>query len=361
MKWLRAPSLLLLSVVFVISTDCCRNDATPPTISDVQSTKITKTSAIVSWTTDEPATSQVEYGLNSAYGSIIASDAALVISHTLKITGLEPNTVYHYRVDSKDAANNDVLSNDYVFTTAQEAITVMTYNVLNGSGVGPTDPNGQWCCEGRGCCGAKGGNRLPLILEIIKAVSPDIVGIQEAYLWQQDDDAIARQVAQELGMNYYIGTAGIPDGAHVVLFTKFQIVEATIYPEHFTSPVIRGGLHAVLKTDLGNTLHIFLVHLRPDSTSENETSFLLQIANPFLNDLTIIMGDMNFLENSSQASNLHEAGWQLAVTSRVDHIWVSHELACYVESGPSLSQFNLAAASDHNPVVAQICIPVLVR
>jgi endonuclease/exonuclease/phosphatase family metal-dependent hydrolase len=192
-------------------------------------------------------------------------------------------------------------------------------------------------------------------LEIIKAADPDILGIQEAYLWQQDNYAIARQVAQELGMNYYIGESGIPDGGHVVLFTKFQIIEAQNYPDHFTT-VIRGGLHAVLATDSGDTLHIFVVHLRPDSTSEDETSFLMQISEPYLEDFTIIMGDMNFCETCSQANRLRESGWRLPVASGVDQIWVSAKMAPYVVRGPSLNHFNLAAASDHVPVVAAISI-----
>jgi endonuclease/exonuclease/phosphatase family metal-dependent hydrolase len=193
-------------------------------------------------------------------------------------------------------------------------------------------------------------------LEIIKAADPDILGIQEAYLWQQDNDAIARQVAQELGMNYYIGASGIPDGGHVVLFTKFQIIEAQNYPEHFTSPVIRGGLHAVLATDSGDTLHVFVVHLRPDSTTEDETSFLMQISEPYLQDFTIIMGDMNFYETCNQANRLRESGWSFPVASGVDQIWVCPKMAPCVTRGPSLNHFNLAAASDHVPVVAEISI-----
>jgi len=240
--------------------------------------------------------------------------------------------------------------------TPQEVVTVMTYNVLNGSGAGPTDPNGPWCCDGRGCCGAKGGNRLPLLLEIMKAAAPDILGIQEAYLWQHDNDAIARQVAGELGMNYYIGMSEDPDGGHVALFTKFQIVESHNYPDHFASPVTRGGLHAVLVTDCGNTFHVFVVHLRPDSRTEDETAFVLQVVEPYIHDLTIIMGDMNFLANSSQAYRLCESGWLLTVATSVDHVWVSPALAPYVIRGPSLDNFNLAAASDHRPVVAEVSI-----
>lgn len=348
---LTIPFILLVAPL----ASCLKGDETPPVISEVSASSMTETSAVITWGTNEPATSQVEYGLTTSYGYVSNLDD-LVSSHSVGLSGLSAGTTYHYRVKSKDVANNEGVSGDHIFTTAQEVITVMTYNVLNGSGAGPTDPNGPWCCAGRGCCGAEGGNRLPLLLEIMKAADADILGVQEAYLWQQDNDAIAQQVAHELDMNYYIGASGIPDGGHVVLFTKFQIIEAHNYPDHFTSPVIRGGLHAVLMTDGGNTLHIFVVHLRPDSTSEDETSFLAQVAEPYLNDLTIIMGDMNFSETSSQATRLRESGWRLPVATGVDHIWVSPKLAPYVGRGPSLNHFNLAVASDHRPVVAEISI-----
>jgi len=253
--------------------------------------------------------------------------------------------------------------------THPEEITAMTYNILAGGGVGPTDPNGSWCCDVvGGCCGNKGGNRLPLLLEIIKAANPDILGIQEANLWQQDNDAIARQVAHELGMNYYIGASGNPDGSHVVLFTKFRIIEAQNYPDHFTSPVPRGGLHAVLTTDGGNTLHIFVVHLRPDSITEDEILFVSQIAQPYLNDLTIIMGDMNFGVTSTQADCLRKTGWELPIFREVDQIWVSPKLSPYTypsnwltsyvegEIDPEPLQSKYSIASDHFPVVTTIDI-----
>jgi len=60
----------------------------------------------------------------------------------------------------------------------------------------------------------------------VKIVDPDILGIQEAYLWQLNDEAIVRECADKLGMSYFIGQAANPNGAHVVLFTKFKIKNA---------------------------------------------------------------------------------------------------------------------------------------
>jgi len=93
------------------------NDITPPSISNILVTNIAQTSATITWTTDEPATSQVEYGLTTAYGSQTNLDTNLVTSHSQNLTSLSAGTLYNYRVNSKDAANNQSLSINYTFTT----------------------------------------------------------------------------------------------------------------------------------------------------------------------------------------------------------------------------------------------------
>ena len=100
-------------------------DTTPPTISNV-SASTTETSATITWTTDELASSQVEYGTTSAYGSSSPATPANdpssgtsigVTSHSVQLTGLEPGTQYHYRVRSKDASGNEAVSSVKAFTT----------------------------------------------------------------------------------------------------------------------------------------------------------------------------------------------------------------------------------------------------
>src|SRR5688572_30680033 len=73
--------------------------------------------ANVSWTTDEPSDSQVEYGTSATYGSSTTVAAALVTSHTVTLTGLNAATTYHYRVKSRDAAGNLATSTDGSFST----------------------------------------------------------------------------------------------------------------------------------------------------------------------------------------------------------------------------------------------------
>ncbi|HET6953953.1 MAG TPA: LamG-like jellyroll fold domain-containing protein [Acidimicrobiales bacterium] len=89
-----------------------------PRISDVVVLDRTSSSARVTWTTDLPATTQVEYGETSSYGWSTTLDPALATSHSAPIAGLQPETTYHYRVVSTDADGNTVRSPDYLFTTA---------------------------------------------------------------------------------------------------------------------------------------------------------------------------------------------------------------------------------------------------
>jgi peroxiredoxin len=81
-------------------------DTEPPVISGVTSTSITDTGFVVKWTTDELATSQVEYGTSNTYGLSTEVNSSLTTSHTVVVTGLDPNNSYFFRAVSADADGN---------------------------------------------------------------------------------------------------------------------------------------------------------------------------------------------------------------------------------------------------------------
>jgi len=85
------------------------------TISQVKSSSLSSTSVAITWDTNEGATSQVEYGPSASYGLVTIIDSNLVTSHSIELTGLTPNTKYHYRVKSKDAYGNESISLDSTF------------------------------------------------------------------------------------------------------------------------------------------------------------------------------------------------------------------------------------------------------
>jgi hypothetical protein len=89
-----------------------------PAISGISVGSITTTGAIVSWTTDVVATSQVEYGTTTAYGSLTTLGSTLVTSHSVALTGLSTSTLYHYRVRSKNSSGVESISGDFAFQTS---------------------------------------------------------------------------------------------------------------------------------------------------------------------------------------------------------------------------------------------------
>lgn len=101
-----------------ISFTTATPDTSAPIITNIQSTSISQTGATITWNTDENATSRVQYGLTSAYGTLSAPDlVADLMAHLVPLTGLTPGTTYHFRVLSNDAVSNAGTSVDGTFTT----------------------------------------------------------------------------------------------------------------------------------------------------------------------------------------------------------------------------------------------------
>src|SRR5438477_2031782 len=93
-------------------------DTVAPVITSVSSSAVTHEAARITWTTDENADSQVEYGTTTAYGSTTPVGSAFVTSHVIDLSGLSPATLYHYRVKSRDGWGNLAVSGDFTFTTS---------------------------------------------------------------------------------------------------------------------------------------------------------------------------------------------------------------------------------------------------
>jgi len=93
------------------------SDTTPPTITDVTVTNLKADSATITWTTNEPATSQVEWGTSMEFGNTTPEDSSLTTNHSVNLTGLMPGTQYYFRVRSKDAARNEAVSDGSSFKT----------------------------------------------------------------------------------------------------------------------------------------------------------------------------------------------------------------------------------------------------
>ena len=92
-------------------------DITPPVITNISVTSITKDSAIISWETSEPSDSMVRYGTQSGNYTEIAHTVSYVMHHSIVLTELISNTTYQYVVNSTDPSDNSAQSTEYNFTT----------------------------------------------------------------------------------------------------------------------------------------------------------------------------------------------------------------------------------------------------
>jgi hypothetical protein len=71
-----------------------------PIITGVVASRLSDTSVLITWNTDKPSTSQVEYGLTTVYGTLTPINPTAVTAHSVVISNLLPNTTYHFRVRS---------------------------------------------------------------------------------------------------------------------------------------------------------------------------------------------------------------------------------------------------------------------
>ncbi len=85
-------------------------------------------SIIVSWQTNKPASTLVEYDqgiIGGTYNSRSVEDSTLNNSHTVIIKGLAPASSYRYRLISKDKRQNTTISQDYTFVTPTKEKSIL--------------------------------------------------------------------------------------------------------------------------------------------------------------------------------------------------------------------------------------------
>ncbi|MDD5311575.1 MAG: redoxin domain-containing protein [Dehalococcoidia bacterium] len=93
-----------------ILTIPAERETIPPAISQAKAIS-SDIGAIIQWVTDEPANSQVVYGTTESCDSFTPLDSKLTTSHTVRLSGLESNVTYYYRIKSVDSSGNEARSN----------------------------------------------------------------------------------------------------------------------------------------------------------------------------------------------------------------------------------------------------------
>ncbi len=129
------------------------NDVRPPEIQNLSvETSIigvgdnAQAQIVVTWDTDEPGTTQVEYGqgTGTTYNQTTQEDTNLTMNHSVTITSLSPSKIYHLHTLSKDKAGNVGQSLDTVIITpksTKDALNLVidnlskTFGFLKGTSI----------------------------------------------------------------------------------------------------------------------------------------------------------------------------------------------------------------------------------
>ncbi len=107
-----------------VATATAAVDADDPEITDVAA-QPAGASAVITWTTNTLADSQIEFGTTPALGTLSPRDYGLATAHAHLVEGLAPETTYYFDVLSRDHEGNLVRDDfggmHYRFTTGRRA------------------------------------------------------------------------------------------------------------------------------------------------------------------------------------------------------------------------------------------------
>jgi len=94
-----------------------------------------KVQTIITWNTDEPSTSQIEYNEGLTRGGEFkhqtVEQSDMVMKHVVVLSELKPSTVYEYRVSSMDRAKHITKSDSRVLLTPQRRVSAFDLIIRN--------------------------------------------------------------------------------------------------------------------------------------------------------------------------------------------------------------------------------------
>jgi PKD repeat protein len=122
---LRAGTIVIVSVP----------DTTAPIISNVNSSRLRNSSAVINWTTNELSNTSVNYGVTYALGTKSQINNAVLL-HTRALASLQPSTTYRYNITSCDIVGNCRTSGPFTFTTRANSPAPNFYGVVRDTNTG---------------------------------------------------------------------------------------------------------------------------------------------------------------------------------------------------------------------------------
>ncbi len=98
-------------------------DAVPPSITNVEVSRVSATSSTIIWETNELSDSLINYGLDDNYGT--AREPRFdKLSHEILLDNLLSGTKYYFRITSSDESGNQGISSNFSFTTEVDELEI---------------------------------------------------------------------------------------------------------------------------------------------------------------------------------------------------------------------------------------------
>jgi peroxiredoxin len=141
--------LLAMCILTISITGCASKDSTKDAIPvpTVSVFNLSATSVTLTWSTDKPATTEVEYRKSGTTEKKIIAPSTLSTLHQVDITSLEPGITYYYRAKSTDSEHKVIAQKDGMFLLGSAAIGKtapdFTLTSLDGRAVTLNDLRGK--------------------------------------------------------------------------------------------------------------------------------------------------------------------------------------------------------------------------
>ncbi len=261
----------------------------PLTVSNVTAIDIADTSVTISWATNKPADSQVEYGVSLPYENLTVLDTNLVTDHSVKLIGLEAGTTYNYRAASRDVDGNLAISSNFTFTTSVVQDTTPPTIFLDSPSSGLT-----LCCT-----------------VAITAEASDNVGITKVEFWLNARDLLATDTTPPYSYSWdtttvmngdytiaakvydQAGSSGISNFSTVTIFNQQLVPEPEPTPEPEITPtlikslddprvyeIINGKKHWISNPEVLNSYGFDWVSIRVVSQQEINSYPRIKLVRP---------------------------------------------------------------------------------
>ena len=92
-------------------------DTIAPSTQAILASSLTASSAVITWTSNEPSTTQVRYGSGGVLSKSTSENMQLTTSHSITLTGLTAFTVYTYQVAATTRREDRSVGQQPVFRT----------------------------------------------------------------------------------------------------------------------------------------------------------------------------------------------------------------------------------------------------